>query len=118
MTDLLNATNDRSGGNWDYSTMHKFSSLDYIGSLILPNRASFEGWFYFGSVGIIMISVAIFIKIKERRRSLKDNLLVIGCLTWIVNIVFFGLSSDNPLFAFVWNSFPPIQTLRVWGRHR
>ena len=116
MTNLLNSTNDRSGGNWDYSTEHKFSFVDYLGSLILPNRASFEGWFYFGTIGIITISVALFIKFKEKRTSLRDNLLVIGCLTWIFNIVFFGLSKDNPLFAFIWSNVTPIQTLRVWGR--
>jgi hypothetical protein len=116
MINLLNSTNDRSGGNWDYSTEHRFSFVDYLGSIILPNRASFEGWFYFGTIGIITISVAVFIKIKEKRRSLRDNLLVIGCLTWVLNIVFFGLSKDNPLFTFIWSNVPPIQTLRVWGR--
>jgi hypothetical protein len=115
MSEMLRTTNDRSGGNWGYSTMHIFGPIDYFGSLVLPNRASFEGWFYFGTLGVILLFTAAFAgkSINEEQKSKK---LFAGLLIWTANIIFFGLAGRNPAFGYLWENFASLQSLRVWGR--
>jgi hypothetical protein len=112
---LLKQTTDRRGGNWAYSTQYRFGILDYAGSLVDPPISSPEGWFYFGTAGLVVIALACLILWRQHRldRYKRPVCMVLLWLTWIV---FFGLSAANPLFRIVWESVPLVDSLRVWPR--
>ena len=115
MFKTLQVTNDRSGGNWSYATMHRFGPNDYVGSFILPNRATFEGWFYFGTLASVLFLTVAILKSKKNPRKITFGLAT-SLFVWFLNIVFFGLSASNPLFKLLWENFELIQSLRVWSR--
>jgi hypothetical protein len=115
MRHVLAETTDRAGGDWAYSTAHHFDGLNYTASLLLPDRSSFEGWFYFGTAGLVVVALALFVVAREEglRRHLR---LIAATSLWIGWVVFFGLNASNPLFRIAWETLPVIDTMRVWGR--
>jgi hypothetical protein len=115
MQHVLVQTTDRRGDDWAYSVAHAFDWLDYAGSLVLPQVASPEGWFYFGTAGIVLVCVALFVLHREAGLRRYSRSIAALCL-WIGWIMFFGLNASNPLFRVAWETLPAINSLRVWGR--
>ena len=115
MQRLLEQTSDRGGGNWDYSTQHRFGIWEYAGSIVVPPTSSPEGWFYFGTAGVVVIGLAWLILWRERRLGQHARRIAMTCV-WFAWIIFFGLGASNPVFRFVWETVPLVDTLRVWPR--
>jgi hypothetical protein len=111
----LLADTPRHGGDWAYSTGHHFDGLAYVASLVLPDRSSFEGWFYFGTAGVVVVALALFVVAREDglRRHVR---LIAATALWVGWIAFFGLNASNPLFRVAWETLPVIDTMRAWPR--
>ena len=115
MQRLLEHTTDRGGGNFEYSTQHRFGIWDYAGSVVVPPTSSPEGWFYFGTAGLVVIGLAWLILWREQRLVQHARQIAMTCV-WLAWIMFFGLGASNPVFRFVWETVPLVDTLRVWPR--
>ena len=115
MQEVLAQTTDRGGADWAYSTAHPFSGVAYVGSLVLPRKSSPEGWFYFGTAGIVVICLAFFV--LRRNGGLRRYFRHIAAIcVWIGWIMFFGLNASNPLFRLAWETLPVLDSMRVWPR--
>lgn len=116
MQQLLQQTVDRSGSDYEYTTLINFDFADTIGSLLFPPAAQAEGWYYFSIAGLILLlffglgSCLIGCANKANR-----GLLIIG-LFWFVFISSITYGKESFIFNLFWNHFPSFSGLRVWGR--
>lgn len=113
---LIGQTDQRGGVNFEYSTLHKFTFTDTIGSLIYPPAAHIEGWYYFGMMSILIVMcmyVYIFLNYKQYKQQF---LLLIVITVWFIIISYITYGEKSYLFKFLWMYFPGFSALRIWGR--
>jgi hypothetical protein len=124
MKRMLDATTDRQGDNWDYSTEHEWTVIDVLGSLVYPPRASMEGWYFFGIVALSMMALFVIASVwPSREQSSAEKvaisrsrqfIIILG--VWWLFLTLLTLGDQSPLFAAMWKFYPGFSSLRVWGR--
>jgi len=121
---LLMQTYRRGTRDFFYSTEHKFSWIDHLGSLVYPPIASPEGWYYIGILPLALVLYYFF-----SRKSLRKHSGSIESDEWyfspkikifmgfmIALVVSISFNRESPLFNFLWNYFPFFYGFRYWGR--
>jgi|GEM_PF-601032 len=129
MLELLGQVTDRTGGNFEFSTVHVFNMQDTIGSLIYPPAAQAEGWYYFGIIGILCILMylvlatsKLFLANSTSQGKVDSSdwyfhpLVKIILLIWAVVISYISYGRESYLFIFLWKYFPLFSRFRTWGR--
>jgi hypothetical protein len=120
MSKLLKDTTDRGGGNFAYSTEHKFFINDTIGSLIFPPFARAEGWYYFGILGVFIILLYFFSELfgdsSKNAPWYRDRLVKISFLVFFITITYITYGRYSLLFKVLWQYMPGFASLRTWGR--
>jgi hypothetical protein len=110
---LMQQTADRGGRDFAFSTEYRFNWLDTVGSLVFPLSAQFEGWYFFGSAGVLLIIVYLF----GGDHASPSTWVVQACLLiWFGVISYITYGSESVLFRVLWNYLPGFSSLRVWGR--
>lgn len=124
MKQMLDATTDRKGGNWDYSTEHEWNVVDVLGSLVYPPRASMEGWYFFGIIALLLMALFVVASVWPVRDQSADDkslvtrsrrlIIILG--GWWLFLTLLTVGDQSPLFAAMWKFYPGFSSLRVWGR--
>lgn len=113
---LIDQTDQRSGINFEYSTLHKFYFTDTIGSLFYPPAAHIEGWYYFGMMSILIV-ICMYVYFLVNHGQYKKQLFLLSVITiWFIVISYITYGDQSYLFKFLWNYFPGFSSLRIWGR--
>lgn len=119
MTNLMAQTVDRGGHSLEYSTSHNFDFEDTVGSLVYPPFSQFEGWYFFGITGLLIIlfyAVHLFSR-SSRETGVASSRWGAGLLlSWIAIVSCISYGRESFLFMFLWKHFPGFAALRVWGR--
>lgn len=121
---MLDATTDRKGGNWDYSTAHDWTVVDVLGSLVYPPRASMEGWYFFGVTALALVVLFAVVSFRPGAAqtpaatpaTARSRRLLLGAGALWVFLSLLTLEENSPLFAIMWRYYPGFSSLRVWGR--
>jgi Bacterial membrane protein YfhO len=113
---LIDQTDLRGGSNFEYSTLHKFTFTDTIGSLIYPPAAHIEGWYYFGMMSILIVICMYLYFIVNRAQYRKQFFLLCVITFWFIVISYITYGEQSYLFKFLWHYFPGFSALRIWGR--
>lgn len=124
MKRMLDATTDRKGGNWEYSTGHEWTVVDVLGSLVYPPRASMEGWYFFGITALTLVVLFAVVSFRPgpdqtsaamQTTSRSRQLLLGAGILWVF-VSLLTLGENSPLFPLMWKYYPGFSSLRVWGR--
>ena len=101
--ELISRTAQRPAADFEYSTMHKFTFEDTIGSLVYPPASSAEGWYFFSITALLVISLYLFIAAKEAGASWPVKLFFVG---WFATISYITYGKQSYLFEFLWKYLP------------
>lgn len=115
MFQLVNQT-VRAGLDYDFSTSHTFGPTDTLGSLIYPPSAQTEGWYYFSSLGLLMIALFVIRIFSARHTSGVQARFLVVMIVWLGLISYITYGRHSYLFDLFWNYLPGFARLRVWGR--
>ncbi len=107
-----------------YSTEHKFSWIDHLGSLVYPPIASPEGWYYIGILPLGLVLYYFLSRRSGRKLSGHTNTeewylsptLKIFMGVMFAFVVSISFNRESPIFTFLWNHFPFFYGFRYWGR--
>jgi len=114
VSDLMNQTNGRSGGNYEYSTSSSETPLSTLGSLLYPPLSSIQTGFYLGLMSLFVLLV-YFVKTNKTAGESKETRKWF-LLIWIVLLVYITYGSGSLLFNLLWKYMPFFSSLREWGR--
>ena len=114
MSELLEETTDRGGGNYAYSTAYEFTFSDTVGSLVFPPAAQAEGWYYFSILGVLLIAAFAVGVVREQDK--RDQRLLVIAAVWFGLLSYITYQDESVLFEFLWHYLPGFSKLRVWGR--
>jgi hypothetical protein len=114
---LMKSTQDRGGGDFEYSTSHLFGPRDTLGSWIYPPSSESEGWYYFGLIGSLLIAIFVVQAIAQWKpeRTYGAGFVTI-ILAWLAVATYITYGRDSALFGWFWRHWPSFSSLRVWGR--
>jgi len=116
MGQLLSQTADRTGSNYDYATFHNFTFKDTLASFVFPPAAQPEGWFYFGMLGVFLLTIYLAACFVNRTVSRQERLFIFIGGAWIALVSAITYGKHSFLFDFLWSYMPGFSSLRVWGR--
>lgn len=114
VSDLMNQTNGRGGGNYEYSTASAETPLSTLGSLVYPPLSYIQTGFYLGLMNFFVILI-YFVNTNKTGVEIKDRRKWI-LLLWIVFLIYITYGSGSLLFNFLWKYLPFFSSLREWGR--
>jgi hypothetical protein len=114
VSDLMNQTNGRGGGNYEYSTASAETPLSTLGSLIYPPLSSIQTGFYLGIMNLFVLLI-YFVNTNKTEGDRKDRRKWI-LLLWIALLIYITYGSNSLLFNFLWKYMPFFSSLREWGR--
>ncbi|MDQ3021435.1 MAG: hypothetical protein M3R36_12830 [Bacteroidota bacterium] len=113
---LMDQTDSRVGDNFVFSTLHKFTFTDTIGSLFYPPASHIEGWYYFGMISILLV-LCMYIYIIINRTQYKRQLIFLSIIAvWFITVSYISYGEYSYLFKFFWLYFPGFSRLRIFGR--
>ncbi|MEO8210403.1 MAG: hypothetical protein ABI840_07565, partial [bacterium] len=113
---LMDQTDSRVGDNFAFSTLHKFTFTDTIGSLFYPPASHIEGWYFFGMISILLV-VCMYIYMLINRTRYKRQLIFLSIIAiWFVTVSYITYGENSYLFKFLWHYFPGFSRLRIFGR--
>ena len=128
---LASETQDRTGKDVRYSTQHKFTFEDTLGSLMYPPAAMQDGWNFFSITALLLVFLFMLsgrgaahnpqqiddeeneAVIRPCPRDLRVKLLFI---VWISVIIYISYGRRSYLFILLWKFMPGFSYLRVWPR--
>jgi hypothetical protein len=116
MRQLLKETVDRTGSNYHYATLYVFDFQDTLGSFLFPPAAQAEGWFYFGMLGVFMLTIYLAASIVNRSLQRSERTFILIGVAWFAFISGITYGKHSFLFDFLWSYMPGFSSLRVWGR--
>ncbi len=113
---LMDQTDLRVGSSFEFSTLHKFTFKNTLGSLFYPSASHIDGWYYFGLAAIMIVAVMYLYVIINRSRFRNQFLLLAVILVWYIIISYITYGESSYLFRILWDYFPGFSRLRIWGR--
>lgn len=116
LIEVMAQTDSRVGDNFAFSTQHKFSFTDTIGSLFYPPAAHIEGWYYFGMISVLLVLCMYIYMIINRTQYKKQLILLIIIAVWFITVSYITYGANSYLFQFLWHYFPGFSRLRIVGR--
>lgn len=113
---LMDQTDLRVGSSFEFSTLHKFTFKNSLGSLFYPPASHIDGWYYFGLAAVMIVAVMYLYVIINRSRFKNQFLLLAVILIWYIIISYITYGESSYLFRILWDYFPGFSRLRIWGR--
>ena len=113
---LMDQTDLRVGGSFEFSTLHKFTFKNTLGSLFYPSASHIEGWYYFGLASVMLVAAMYLYVIINKSRFKNQFLLLSVILIWYIIISYITYGESSYLFRILWDYFPGFSRLRIWGR--
>lgn len=113
---LMDQTDLRVGGSFEFSTLHKFTFQNTLGSLFYPSASHIEGWYYFGLASIMIVAVMYLYIITNKSRYKNQFLLLAVILIWYIIISYITYGESSYLFRILWDYIPGFSRLRILGR--
>ena len=116
ISQLISITYGRNNPDISFSLNLSSNFYDQIGSLIYPPFAYAEGWFYFGSISVLIIIVTSLFNLFFYRGI--NSLKIFFYFLIFLMIIGYQLSNpiDSILFSTLWNNLEFIQNFRQWVR--
>ncbi|MBR1285799.1 hypothetical protein JQ597_27485 [Bradyrhizobium sp. AUGA SZCCT0177] len=113
---ILSFTAARSTADYDFATKYSYSPLQTLGAYVFPPVGNPEGWVYFGTLSLFIISFFVVIVLHRPKTRSEDFWLIVLSACWIATVTGMTLGRYSYLFDMVWSTFPFLQGLRIWGR--
>ena len=116
ISQLLNITHGRNVSDINFSLNLSSNIFDQIGSWIFPPFAFAEGWFYFGSISVLIItSISVYTLLFN-----KNNHPLKYFSYFLIFLILFSYQFSNPIdsviFKSIWAKLDFIQNFRHWVR--
>tara|TARA_B110000003_G_scaffold196949_1_gene195612 strand:+ start:300 stop:1967 length:1668 start_codon:yes stop_codon:yes gene_type:complete len=116
ISQLVSITYGRNNPDIDFSLSLSSNIYDQIGSWLYPPYSFAEGWFYFGSISVLIIITTVTYNFLFN----KDNNQIKYFSYLLIFLLFFSYQISNPaesiIFKILWNNFDFIQSFRNWAR--
>ena len=120
ISQLMSITNGRNLKDINFSLHGNSSIYDQIGSWIYPPFSSAEGWFYFGSISVMIIIVVFIHNIVFNRKNFNKNYPLKYFTFFLIFLIIFSYQISNPVdslvFKILWNNLDFIKNFRFWER--
>jgi hypothetical protein len=116
MSRLLDQTVDRSTVSYEYATLHEFGLTDTLGSWFFPPAAQAEGWYYFGMLGVLVLTLWAASALRNASERPDDTRLLVITVVWVSIVTYITYGKHSYLFDLLWNHLPGFARLRAWGR--
>ena len=120
ISQLMSITNGRNLTDINFSLHGNSSIYDQIGSWIYPPFSSAEGWFYFGSISVMIIIVVFIYNIVFNRKNFNKNYPLKYFTFFLIFLIIFSYQISNPVdslvFKILWNNLDFIKNFRFWER--
>jgi len=113
---MLSQTQDRGGGDFQYSTQHEWGWCDTLGSLCYPPAAMSEGWYYFGSLALLVILVYAASCLRPAEHRGREAAFLGIALAWWLLLTWITMGARSQLFVVLWHDWPGFAHLRTWPR--
>ncbi len=123
MSQTITQTSGRAGDDFQHATMYPFDFQDTLESLVYPTAARPEGWFYFGALGLALMTLYLAHPQKAageteptgvtERRGWPVKAALLG---WLVFLNYISYGEQSYLFLFFYKILPEFSALRGWGR--
>ncbi|MDC0358167.1 YfhO family protein [Oligoflexia bacterium] len=116
---LLAQTTDRGGRDYCWAAFGEYNGFSFtqtLGALLFPPLTISEGWYYFGMIGVLLITCSVLGCLLKLQSSKKDILFLVITLLWFTLISYITYGEHSALFNFLWLHLPGFSQLRSWGR--
>ncbi|MEI8132777.1 MAG: hypothetical protein WCG34_10105, partial [Leptolinea sp.] len=119
----INQTAGRAGDDFQHATMYPFDFQDTVESLVYPPAARPEGWFYFGALGVVLMT--LYFAHPQRDVSTDENPVLaqrrtwpvkVALLGWLVFLSYISYGDRSYLYLLLYKILPEFSALRGWGR--
>ena len=116
ISQLVSITYGRNSPDINFSLNLSSNIYDQIGSWIYPPISYAEGWFYFGSISVLIIITILVSTILFR----TNNIQLKYFSYFLIFLIFFSYQLSNPkdsiIFKHLWENLNFIQGFRHWVR--
>tara|TARA_B100000073_G_scaffold76730_1_gene57956 strand:- start:617 stop:2803 length:2187 start_codon:yes stop_codon:yes gene_type:complete len=116
ISQLVSITYGRNSPDINFSLNLSSNIYDQIGSWIYPPISYAEGWFYFGSISVLIIITILVSTIIFR----TNNIQLKYFSYFLIFLIFFSYQLSNPIdsiiFKHLWENLNFIQGFRHWVR--
>lgn len=118
VSQLMNITDGRDQKDLNFSLNLSSNIIDQLGSWVFPPFANTEGWYYFGSLSVLIIFTSFLITFSKKKIAKNYQNKFVFIL--LIFILFFSYQFSNPknslIFSLIWKNFDFIQNFRFWIR--
>ena len=116
ISQLISITYGRNNPDLNFSLHVSSNIYDQIGSWIYPPFSFAEGWFYFGSTGVLIVIVSSIYSFIFNNKSYPLKYFSY----FLIFLIIFSYQLSNPvnsiIFPTLWKNLDFIQNLRHWVR--
>ncbi len=116
VSQLVSITFGRNTADINFSLNLSSNIFDQIGSWIYPPISFAEGWFYFGSVSVLIIFSILVYTIVFKTKNLPLRYFSYFLIFLIIISYQFSNPIDSLIFKNLWNNLEFIQNFRHWVR--
>ena len=120
ISQLISITHGRSDPEINFSLDTSSNIYDQLGSWIYPPFSYAEGWYYFGSISVLIIIVVFIYNITVNRNELFKNHTYRYLSFFFIFLLFFYYQISSPknsfIFETLWNNLNFIQNFRHFVR--
>ncbi len=120
ISQLISITHGRNETTINFSLNVASNIFDQIGSWIYPPISIAEGWYYFGSISVLIIFLVFFYNVIFNRTNFKNNHPIKLFSFFFIFLIIFSYQISNPIdsliFSLLWENINIIQNFRHFVR--
>jgi hypothetical protein len=116
ISQLLSITYGRNTPDINFSFGGSSNIYDQIGSWVYPPFSFAEGWFYFGSISVLIIIIAVFYNIFFNKKNYPLRYFSYFLIFLLIFSYQLSNSNDSIIFPTLWKNLDFIQNFRYWVR--
>ena len=120
ISQLVSITHGRNETDINFSLHVSSNIFDQLGSWIYPPFSFAEGWFYFGSISVLIIIIVFINNITFNRKNFSSNFPIKYFSYFLIFLIIFSYQISNPIdsliFKFMWSNLDFIQNFRHFVR--
>ena len=120
ISQLVSITHGRNNTSVSFSHNVASNVYDQIGSWIYPPFSIAEGWYYFGAMAVLIITVIFLYNISFNIKNFKNNYPINFFSIFLIFLIIISYQISNPIdsliFETLWNNLEFIQNFRHFVR--
>ena len=120
ISQLISITHGRNETTINFSLRVSSNFFDQIGSWIYPPFSIAEGWYYFGSISVLIIFLVFLYSVTFNRENFKNNYPIKLFSFLFIFLIIFSYQISNPtdslIFSLMWENINMIQNFRHFIR--